>query len=142
MAEFISAKDLPITEAEEVDVLCVDNGELKRKQAKGLGGGGSYIIKAPLSEIELDQENGTITVTLTESYDNFMPIIYAGGNVALDLTELMASMDEESPEGAFMLCQIITHTFVPGQGYHGQLSFMGANVDVAATNGTWTPPTE
>ena len=37
--EFISAANLPATEANEVDVLCVDNGELKRKPAANLGGG-------------------------------------------------------------------------------------------------------
>lgn len=37
--EFIAAKDLPVTEAEEVDVLCVENGELKRKAGASLGGG-------------------------------------------------------------------------------------------------------
>ena len=39
--EFISAANLPATEAEEVDVLCVENGELKRKPGASLGGGGS-----------------------------------------------------------------------------------------------------
>ena len=34
--EFVSAADLPATEAEEVDVLCVENGELKKKKEKGL----------------------------------------------------------------------------------------------------------
>ena len=40
--EFISAADLPATEAEEVEVLCVENGELKRKPGASLGGGSSY----------------------------------------------------------------------------------------------------
>ena len=37
--EFISAANLPATEANKVDVLCVDNGELKKKPAANLGGG-------------------------------------------------------------------------------------------------------
>lgn len=36
--EFISAANLPTTEAEEVDVLCVEGGELKRKPGASLGG--------------------------------------------------------------------------------------------------------
>ena len=40
----IPAAQLPLTEAEEVEVLCVDNGELKRKAAGNLGGGGGYVI--------------------------------------------------------------------------------------------------
>lgn len=39
--EFIPAKDLPTTEGNEVDVLCVENGELKRK-AISLGGEPEY----------------------------------------------------------------------------------------------------
>lgn len=39
--EFIPASNLPITEGSEVDVLCVENGELKRK-AISLGGDPEY----------------------------------------------------------------------------------------------------
>lgn len=52
--EFISAKDLPTTEAEEVDVLCVENGELKRKPGASLGGGGSYDF---IVKLWLENEN-------------------------------------------------------------------------------------
>jgi hypothetical protein len=40
--EFIAAKDLPVTEAEEVEVLVVDaeTGELAKKPGANLGGGG------------------------------------------------------------------------------------------------------
>jgi hypothetical protein len=37
--EFIPANELPTTEANEVDVLCVENGELKLKAGASLGGG-------------------------------------------------------------------------------------------------------
>lgn len=40
--EFIPAKDLPVAEGDEVDVLCMENGELKRKEGASLGGGGGY----------------------------------------------------------------------------------------------------
>ena len=43
--EFISAKDLPITEAEEIDVLCVESGELKRKSASGLSNKVEYDLE-------------------------------------------------------------------------------------------------
>lgn len=42
--EFIAAKDLPVSEAEEVDVLCVENGELKRKTGASLGGRGVFDV--------------------------------------------------------------------------------------------------
>lgn len=37
--EFIPAKDLPVAEGDEVDVLCMENGELKRKEGASIGGG-------------------------------------------------------------------------------------------------------
>ena len=37
--KFIAAKDLPVAEGDEVDVLCVENGALKRKEGASLGGG-------------------------------------------------------------------------------------------------------
>jgi hypothetical protein len=43
--EFISAKDLPTTESNEVDVLCVENGELKRKAGASLGGGKLFVLR-------------------------------------------------------------------------------------------------
>lgn len=43
--EFISAKDLPTTESNEVDVLCVENGEMKRKAGASLGGGKLFVLR-------------------------------------------------------------------------------------------------
>ena len=60
--EFITAKDLPVTEVEEVDVLCVENGELKRKAGANLGGANydcsirivwQFTDDAPAPEFEL-----------------------------------------------------------------------------------------
>lgn len=36
---FIPANNLPVAEGDEVEVLCLENGEMKRKSASGLGGG-------------------------------------------------------------------------------------------------------
>lgn len=46
--EFISAANLPTTEAEEVDVLCVENGELKRKPGASLGGNYDAILRSSM----------------------------------------------------------------------------------------------
>jgi hypothetical protein len=50
--EFISAANLPVTEAEDVSVLCLENGALKQKPANGLGGnsggGGFDLIMASI----------------------------------------------------------------------------------------------
>ena len=69
--EFIPAKDLPTTEGNEVDVLCVENGELKRK-AISLGGDPEYDLI--LSVVGgWDEESGNQTVIEYEviqgSYD-------------------------------------------------------------------------
>lgn len=56
--EFISAANLPTTEANEVDVLCVENGELKRKPGASLGGS-SYDMKVRIS-FEPDEEGWPI----------------------------------------------------------------------------------
>lgn len=40
--EFIPANELPTTEASEVDVLCVENGELKLKAGASIGGNTAY----------------------------------------------------------------------------------------------------
>jgi hypothetical protein len=90
----------------------------------------------------MDEESGTITVNLTESYDNFMPVVYAGGSLALDMTAFSMAMGDEVPEGALFFAQIAIHDFMPGRGYQGVLTLGGAEITVNATNGTWTPPTE
>lgn len=62
--EFIPASNLPTTEAEEVDVLCVENGELKRKAGASLGGsGGSMEVDIVLSGN--DFYSGTVTFSST-----------------------------------------------------------------------------
>lgn len=84
--EFISAKDLPTTEAEEVDVLCVEGGELKRKAGASLGGGaGGYIWKLTEEDYTVDTDNKVITITA--NYDEALKVLEAGGNVAVPYTE-------------------------------------------------------
>ena len=69
--EFIPAKDLPTTEGNEVDVLCVENGELKRK-AISLSGDPEYDLILRVVG-GWDEESGNNIVTEYEviqgSYD-------------------------------------------------------------------------
>lgn len=140
MAELISAKDLPLTEAKEVDVLCVDNGELKRKQAKGLGGGaGGYVIKVPLTDVVMGDSG--MSVSISESYDNFAQILYDGGNVVFDVSELAVAMNQV-PSGAVFHVPFAYWAYVPGAGIMGGTIFRGEETTFAATNGSWTPPVE
>lgn len=135
----IPAAELPLTEAKEVDVLCVEGGELKRKAAGNLGGGG-YIIHVPAGEIST-ADSGTTNITLSESYDNFMPIIEAGGSVWLDLTKdpTMAEMG-----ALFVAVPVIGAFYLPGMGLMliASNGASGGMIQVTCTNGTWTPETE
>lgn len=80
--EFIAAKDLPVTEVEEVDVLCVDpaTGELVKKSGANLGGsgGGITILEGSTTDGEsttLDLSTLTIngnTPTAQEIYNAFV----------------------------------------------------------------------
>ena len=62
--EFISAAELPTTEATEVDVLCIENGELKKKSGANLGGGGADNYDAIIHWVEEDNDgDGTRMIT-------------------------------------------------------------------------------
>ena len=120
--ELIAAKDLPTTEAEEVSVLCIDNGELKQKPGASFGGGG-YITVAD----SIDVENAMALIN--ESYDNFIGTLLAGGTVWVDLTSAMGMTARALAvmwgfrDGAFILA-----------GNAG-----GIELTFTCPNGTWTP---
>lgn len=120
--ELIAAKDLPTTEAEEVSVLCIDNGELKRKPGASFGGGG-YITVAD----EAGTENNEAIIN--ESYDNFIGVLLAGGTVWVDLTSLT---------GMVLRAMVVMWTYEEGNlvllGYRGDTS-----LTFICPNGTWTP---
>ena len=87
---FISAKDLPVSESEEVDVLVVDDGELKRKPAANLGGGGG----------EADDEYG--------GFDVVFKAIYQGGTTEIAVVKgsfetVKEKILEDEPVSAFLL---------------------------------------
>lgn len=136
----IPAAELPTTEADEVDVLCVEGGELKRKPAANLsGGGGGYVIHVPADEITRDENDGSATVMLSESYDNFAPVIEKGGTVYLDMTADPAVAEM----GALLIYSpIMTVVFAPDMGGFIMMAFdiaTGGMIQVIASNGTWTP---
>lgn len=130
--ELIAASDLPTTNAGEVDVLCVENGELKRKPGASLGGDG-YVIVLP-STVEISNDS----IMVEENYDNFMNILYNGGSVWIDVSsvEALGGMSTTTPsrfsvimwayqDGAIILVALIQLNLV-------MFTFQ---------NGTWTPPT-
>lgn len=70
--EFIPANELPTTEANEVDVLCVENGELKLKAGASIGGNTEYDLILRVVGVH-DEETGNNIVIEYEviqgSYD-------------------------------------------------------------------------
>lgn len=90
--EFISAAELPITEAEEVDVLCVENGELKRKA----GGSAEYDVVVEVSYGIVSGVSG---------YSYFDPVLVSG-----DFSTLMAKIKSgEVVNGVVRLTNTIDH---------------------------------
>lgn len=121
--ELIAAKDLPTTEAEEVSVLCIDNGELKQKPGASFGGGGGYITVAD----SFDAENATGTIS--ENYDNFIGVLLAGGSVWIDLMSAM---------GMFMRLMITAYAYQE-ETLVLISSMGGTEAQFTCPNGTWTP---
>lgn len=131
--EFIAAKDLPITEAKEVNVLCVDNGELKLKEAANLGGSsGGYVIK----ELQISNMNGSgLQVIVTENYDKIAEILNNGGSVWLDAGAL----------GYVGGAEVIMWGYAPSDKsleLYAMMFQSGSIILITANcpNGTWTPP--
>ena len=134
MTELISAKDLPVTEAEEVDVLCVDNGELKRKQAKGLGGAGGYVIRVKPEWLSEDSTDEDMIFNSDICYDEIAELVYNGGSVWVDMSALMGVLAFLSPAAIMR----------NGDNYSLVMSMAGSaqTVLVNMPAGTWQPPTE
>lgn len=86
--EFISAANLPATEAKEVDVLCVDNGELKRQPAANLGGGVFDI------ELILSEWIAPSTINFSHTYAQIKKAIDDG-----KLVRCIAHLDTFNPTG-------------------------------------------
>lgn len=144
----IPAAELPLTEAKEVDVLCVDNGELKRKAGANLGGGGGYVIHVPADatpDFETPGDDGSLNVNISSvSYDEFIDVLLAGGSLWLDFTALFVALGMDG--GAFY-GTTMTWTYVPGVGIVVRVaisapvdsSMQSTSFNVFFTNGTWTP---
>lgn len=139
--EFISAANLPTTDAKEVDVICVEGGELKRKPGASIGGGGGYVVRLPADTEMQYGDDGSITFIAVESYDNFAETLYNGGSVLIDASATM--LGQELGGSLAML--------TPGA-WSMNGSYLVAVFNLVAMsqmlvmqfmfpNGTWTPPT-
>lgn len=131
--ELIAAKDLPTTDAAEIDVICVENGELKRKPGTSISGG--YVIHLDTSMITSASEI-QVVFTCNDSYDELAKVVYNGGCVWLDGTNV-ASMSM----GNYV--RVVAQSVY----YNYELSEFGVEANISGMsglvrfpNGTWTPP--
>lgn len=123
--ELIAAKDLPTTEAEEVSVLCIDNGELKQKPGASFGGGAGGYVVVP-DGFNAENQQGTIN----ESYDNFIDILLAGGTVWVNMTSVME---------ATAYAMVVMWGFQEGTVFLMVNAGDGLAMTFFCPNGTWTP---
>lgn len=122
--ELIAAANLPTTEAEEVSVLCIDNGELKQKPGASFGGGGGYITVAD----SLDMES--MTGVINENYDNFVDILLAGGSVWINMASAI---------GTPVYAMVMNWWHAGAAGLSLVISVGGQAVTLDCPNGTWMP---
>ena len=130
--EFIAASNLPVTEAEEVDVLCVDSttGEMRRKSGAKLGG---YAKIVRITEDELASDSGVTSV----NFDDFAEHLYNGGAVVIGIYI--------SDVATYGYVTVTSYVFIDGGVYcmgYSPLYNSGDDIAIMFTNGTWTPPTE
>lgn len=131
--EFIAANNLPVTEAEEVDVLCVVDGELKRKPAEGLGGAGSYLLKLNMDNAEVTgNSSNSVMIEYKDSFDDFAEHVFNGGSMVVDVTGLVGTPAVFAISGAMFMGE-------------GELMLLGGIsgvlvVQITCKNGTWLPP--
>lgn len=132
MAELISAKDLPVSEAENVKLLCVDGAELKLKSADGLGGGG-YVLTAPADAFSSDDDGAYITIT--EDCGPIAELMSKGASVWLDLSQTEAAT---MMGASWIMVPMSFVAFVGNQLIMG-VGFEGFNIQVICPNCSWTP---
>lgn len=125
---FISANELPEATGDEIEVLCVENGQMKRKT--GSLGGGAYIID--LTHETLDP-TAPMAVITSVNYNDFADHWYKGGMLAI----------KSSLNGAPAYMYPLGGIYMPGTGMiFLATSSTGSTAQLVFSNGTWTPPTE
>lgn len=86
---FIPANELPLAEGEQVEVLCLENGEMKRKPADGLGGGSGYDAMILITR---DPDNEWDTMVLESgSHAEIHAKIMAGKTVSVAMKDVTLS---------------------------------------------------
>ena len=132
--EFIPANELPVSEAEAVSVLCLENGELKQKPGASLGGAGGYVLVATAENMTSDGSGTDFSQSFTYNgnRDDFAQLLYNGGTLWIDMTVMTGMVTRVAvsswafTDDALMLMATYANMMFVFQ----------------CPNGTWTPPGE
>ena len=133
--ELIAASDLPEATSDTVDVLCVEDGELKRKAGASLGGGGGYVVKVP-ADVDVSGETNMISDV---NYDEFAELLYNGGTLWFDFSDVQA-LTSAMPLNPLRISALLWG-YYPETGLMAVLTLGDITLSFVFTNGTWTPPT-
>ena len=121
---FISANELPEATGDEIEVLCVENGQMKRKTGSL---GGAYVIDLTGETLDPTTQQSVIT---SVSYNDFADHLYKGGMLAIKTLMSGATAYMYPVGGVYMPGTGIIFMVISSTGSTGQLIF---------ANGTWTP---
>lgn len=129
--EFIAAKDLPTTEAKEVDVLCVEpaTGELVRKPGASLGGGAeeydAVVHMAYMNGEYAILESGSRQAVIDKLAGNKIPKVLVYG--AIDMTNFVGVPSTFTLDGGVSDSTSLT---IPNSYYEIRISFSDGNVNI------------
>ena len=129
--EFIAAKDLPATEAKEVDVLCVEpkTGELVRKPGASLGGGAeeydAVVHMAYMNDEYAILESGSRQAVINKLAENKIPKVLVYG--AIDMTNFVGVPSTFTLDGGVSDSTSLT---IPNMNYKITISFSEGTVNI------------
>ena len=127
--EFISAKDLPTTESNEVDVLCVEKGELKRKEGASLGGGKAFFLRIEDAYHDSSADGGVVIFVNPEL---FAEIEGEVNGESVCSVRLIGEVDDGGMK--FAECPLFEDIFLLPSGLSGaEIGFDSGMVTVAKT---------
>ena len=133
MAELISAKDLPVSEAANVKLLCVDGEQLKLKSVEGMGG---YVLTVPADALVMDDE-GTSAI-INEDCGPVAELISRGASVWVDLSQTAVA----GIVGASWVMAPVMFAAYTGNGLLLGGGFDGMSMQIYCPNCSWKPGNE
>lgn len=101
----------------------------------GGGGAGTYTFKVP-ADIDM---SGEIVMIDNVNYDEFAELLYNGGTLRFDCSEVVA-FTETMPLNPLIFTMLMWG-YLAGVGIMAAFGMGDMEIPIVFTNGTWTPPT-